>query len=152
MTIFNQPRLQFGPVAWGLFCIFGLAFGGWQLFRFSPVTEPWLATLLLMGIVATGFLAIEGWWIASQREVRVGPRSLVVRKWMEMLLGWRGRTIALSDLQAVRLVLRGGKMLELETDREAFRFWVALWSASDVHRLLEVVQARGVPVATEWQP
>jgi hypothetical protein len=152
VTPFNPPRLQNGPVVWALFCLFGFVFSVWLLFRYSFGTDSWYAALLVMGIVMVGFVAVEGWWAVSQREVRVEANTILIRRWVELLLGRAGMTLALGDITEARLVLRGGKMLELVTDGKTVRFWVALWAASDLRGLMETFRDRNVKVEMEWSP
>jgi hypothetical protein len=67
-----NPRAQFTPVAWGLLCFFGLVLFVQKLFEFPYLSSGWQGGIFGILLVIFGFVAIEGWWLASQQEIVVG--------------------------------------------------------------------------------
>jgi hypothetical protein len=148
---FNPPRPQNGALLWAAFCLFGLGLAIYVLIRYPAGTESWLVGWLLVATVVVGFLAIEGWWVVSQRELTITRDTLEVRRWSDALLARRGRQVNIESIRLVRLVFDSGKKVRIETiGGGAITFWAALWPRAEVERLISEAQLRGIPIEADW--
>jgi hypothetical protein len=148
----NPIRFQFTPVAWGLFCLFGLVLFVQKLIEFPYLSSGWQGGIFGIFLVVFGFVAIEGWWLASQREIVVGADDIRVRSWLQIVLGRAGLVIRWGELRSAALVFDGGRKLELRTDAQRFAFWAALWDPSALVQFMELVEQHGVPTRMDWIP
>ena len=148
----NPLRLQFVPVAWGLFCLFGLAVFVQKLFEFPYLSSGWQGGIFGIFLVVFGFVAIEGWWLASQREILVGAEDVQLRSWLQVVFGRPGSVIRWVDLRSAALVFDGGRKLELRTDSRRLTFWAAVWDPSAIRQFLREVEGKGVPTRMDWIP
>lgn len=148
----NPIRAQFTPVAWGVFCLFGLVVFVQTLFEFPYLSSGWQGGIFGIFLVIFGFVAIEGWWLASQQEIVIEADDLRVRSWLQVSLGRPGSVIRWADLRSAALVFDGGRKLELRTDAQRFAFWAALWDPSAIVQFMDRVQLHGVPTRMDWVP
>jgi hypothetical protein len=148
---FNPPKAQNGPVSWALFCVFGLGVSAWVMIRYPFGSESWQVGLMLAGVVLFGLVSIEGWWVASQREIMIDGGSVRVRRWSDILLGRGGIVLPLEAIRAVGLVFDSGKKISLETaDGRHVRFWAAIWPRPEIDRLIAECKTRRILTATDW--
>lgn len=147
----NSPRLQNGPLLWAGVCVVGLAVSVWVVLRHPLGSESWLVGLFLAGQVILSFVAIEGWWLLSQREVVFDERMMMIRRWSDVLLNRAGRSTPISAIRSLDLVIDGGKKIRVECHQAAaITFWAALWPRHEVDRLVKEAEARSISVATQW--
>lgn len=150
MRIINPIRPQFVPVAWGGFCLFAAGIGIQKLFEFSYLSAGWQGGIGLIGMAIFGFLAIEGWWLASQCEIRPTDDLLQIRSWLKVVLGRRGDLISWTAIEGAGLIFDRGRRLEVRTRERRFRYWAALWHPAEVNRLVEIFRLRSVPISIAW--
>jgi hypothetical protein len=146
----NPISPQFIPVMWAILCAFGFGLGVQKLFEFTYLSAGWQGGILLIVMAVLAFLAIEGWWFASQREVYIRAESIQLKTWLQVLFGSDGVVISWNEIQSAGLVFDQGKKLELLTTGRRFTFWVAVWDRIVLTRLLEVLRTRDIPLHLEW--
>jgi hypothetical protein len=148
---FNPPRPQNGPVLWGALCLFGLGVAVYVLLKYPVGAESWWVGILLAGTVVAGFVAIAGWWLASQRQVTIHQETVEVRRWSDVLLSRPGHRAAIQHVHSVGLVYQDGKKIRIElSEGSDIIFWAALWPRSEVDGLIQQFQARGISVRADW--
>ena len=148
----NPIRAQGPPVAWGLICLFGLVVFVQKLFAFPYMSSGWQGGIFGILLVIFGFVAIEGWWFASQQEILIGADEIRVRSWLQVVLGRPGSVVKWTDLRQAALIVDRGKKLELRTDAQRFVFWAALWDPSAIVQFMDRVEQHGVPTRMDWVP
>jgi hypothetical protein len=150
--LINPVAFQFVPVAWAAFCIFGGITALRGLITYPFLSQPWQAAVFVLGLVLVGFVSIEGWWFASQREFHVQGNSLRVRRWLDAVAGRPGTTFDLRELRAASLVIDRGKKLELRVGDSRIQYWAAVWDPKAVRELFRLLEARGVATRADWGP
>jgi len=151
-VLINPVGLQFVPVAWAAFSAFGLVAALRGLVSYPFMSPPWQAAVFVLGFVLFGFLSIEGWWFASQREFRVQGNSLRVRRWLDAVFGRPGTVFDLREIRAASLVYHNGKKLELEVGDERIQYWAAIWHPTAIRELFGLLGSRGVVTHADWGP
>jgi hypothetical protein len=106
----NPFRPQSGPVAFGVVCIYGVFVAARQLAETRVVTEPWWVGVILLAMVVCGFAFVEGLWLYAQREVTFTNESLMVRRWIAVVLDRPGRELALAELARSVVSIDGGRL------------------------------------------
>lgn len=148
----NPARPQFLPVLWGCVCLFGLAVAIQKLFEFPYLSPGWQGGVGLIVLVVFGFGAIEGWWLASQREITISENGLTIRSWLQIVFGRTGISIRWSELYAAALIFDNGRKLELRTNSGRLLFWAALWDPVSVNELLQTFREKDIDTRMEWTP
>lgn len=147
----NAPRLQNGPVLWAAFCAFGLGLSGWVVVSNPRGSEGWWVGVLLGFQAIISLVVIEAWWLMSQREVSFLDGVVRIRRWSDVLLRRDGRSLPVSSIRAVMLILKGGKKIRIVADNaETLTFWAALWPLTEVDGLIHAAQVRGISVTRQW--
>ncbi len=114
-------------------------------------SEAWQVALLFIALTIAAFCSIEGWWAASQREVRFCDDTLVIRRWSDILLGRPGSQIPVRSVTAARLVFASGRRLELVAMPLRVDFWVGLWPRHELRELREALATRGITLESDWE-
>jgi hypothetical protein len=148
----NPIRPQLAPLLWGLICLIGLVVFVQKLFTFSYLSSGWQGGIFGIFLVTFGFVAIEGWWFASQEEFVVKAEQLQVRSWLQAILGRPGSVVRWEDIRLVALIFDRGRKLELQTDAQRFVFWAAPWDPSAIVQFMDRVEEHGVPTRMDWVP
>jgi len=148
----NSPTPQLAPVAWAIVCGFGVVVFVSKLFEFPPGSSGWQGGIAGIVLCSFGFVAIEVWWLASQREIAVDSHGITIRSWLEALARLPGSAIPWDAMRAANLVFDAGRKLEITTTRQRYVYWVAIWNPSMLVDLLRIVDDHGVPTRMDWIP
>jgi hypothetical protein len=148
----NPPTIQFAPSLWAAVCIVGLGVFVQKLFEFPVGTSGWQGGIAGIVLVVFGFVSIEGWWLASQREIETDAEGITIRSWLQLLAGRPGSRILWRSMSSVSLVFASGRKLEIVTPNRRYLFWVAIWNPSVLVELLQLANHNGVPTQTDWTP
>ena len=148
----NPPTIQFAPVLWALVCIFGVGAFTQKLFEFPVGSPGWQGGIggIVLGVV--GFVSIETWWLASQREIGLDTEGVTIRSWLELFMRRPGSRIPWAAMRSVSLIFDHGRKLEIVTTNRRYLYWVAIWSPTVVTEFLRVTEGRGIPIRTDWVP
>ena len=155
---YNRPSLNWISSGLALVGIGSVALGVYMVAKsdWGNTTHPVYSTWFLGGLVSIavgiiGFGAVLlGWHLFAQREVRVRDAQIVVRRWLQGLLGRDGETVALdSQLSARFLVKGGGAKLAFERPGVSKSFSIWFWSLDDARRLAARLAQGGASVRWE---
>ena len=148
----NPPHPQAGPVAFIGICVLGLAAALRAMLGLTVGTEQWWTTVIALLIILPGFAIIIGGWLYIQREVAFGPDTIVVRRWLSTLAGRPGRTMPLDAGTRSAITLDNVRSLRLEHVGEPpIALTIGYWDPRRIGRLVEVLHARGIPLAQYWE-
>lgn len=148
----NRPTPQFAPVVWAMLCLFGLGVFAQKLLEFPAGSSGWQGGIFGIVLTVFAFVAIEGWWLASQREIDIDDHGITIRSWLERLLRKPGTRVQWSHMRSANLVFDAGRKLEITTTQERHLYWAAAWRPSVVADLLRIVESHGVSTRMDWVP
>ncbi len=148
----NPPYPQLGPVTFIGICVVGVAVAVRGMLSLRVGTEQWWTAVLALLIIIPGFTIIISGWLYIQREVVFGADSIVVRRWLDILAGRPGRTLPLDDGTRAAITLDNVRSLRLEhAGVPPIQLTLGYWIPRRIARLVEVLHARGIPLAQYWE-
>ena len=155
---YNGPSLNWISSGLALGGIGSVVLGVYMLARSDwgatthPVYSTWFVgglVTIAVGIIGFGVVLL-GWHWFAQREVRVRETQIVVRRWLQRLLGRDGETVALdSELSARFLVKDGGAKVAFERPGVSKTFSIWFWSLDDAGELAARLAQGGASVRWE---
>lgn len=147
----NALHPQPGPVAFIGLCAFGLFIVVRGMLSLPVGSEQWQVGALGFLIVVAGFAFIIGGWLWIQREVTFGPDTIVVRRWLEVLLDRPGRVMPLDAGTRTAIVLENVRSLRLEHQGyPRIQLTLGYWDLRQIRRLVEVIRERAIPLEQYW--
>ena len=148
--VHDPPHPQPGPIAFLVVCVLGMVAALRGVLTLRIGTEQWWVGVLGLAVVLIGFVVIEGGWVAIQREVAFLEDRIVVRRWIEILIGRPGRVVPLDGRVRAWTTSKNVRTLWIrhDTDPEV-AFTIGYWEASRVAQLLVAFSARGIVVSPE---
>lgn len=147
----NRPHWQPGPLAWAVVTAVSIILLLRHMLDFPVGSEPWWGGLVMVGMAVLAFAFIEGVWLYAQREVAFADGRILVRRWMEMILGRPGVEVPIDPGTRSTITLEGGRRLRIERgDTIVVSMQLMYWPVDTVVELVGAFRSHGAELATPW--
>lgn len=148
----NRPIPQSGPVAFGFLCLAGAGVAVARLLTVHVGSEAWQTLVVALACLPLGLLVIVGGWLWIQREVAFTSESILVRRWIEVLLGLPGRRLPLDGRTTAAITLENVRSLRLSRDGGlVVRLTLGYWPPQQIGALVDSLRAHRVQLDQYWQ-
>jgi len=154
---FNPPHITPALIAWNVGSLLGYGLAFWLSANYSqsPVRFSAVAVAILAAIFLAQMLLMTSMYLASQKVVEIGENKIVINNWLASLVGWRGRTFNLAQLQQLVVkplfARRANAVGELRTRQEVIKFYIGprYMSLDAARAIAQELAARWVNVSWE---
>ncbi len=150
-TRVNPPAPQPGPILFVVVCVAGVVVAVRGMATLRVGTEQWWVGFLVVVMAAFAFLFIDGGWLYIQRELTFSDDTVVVRRWIEVLLQRPGVVLALDGRTQAEFTLENIASLRLTRDGvPVTRLTLGYWPRPRIRELFVELRARGVAIKQYW--
>jgi hypothetical protein len=138
----NRPTVQPGIIAFTLLAGVLVA-ASVRVMLLTPIgSDPWQAGILGLALAAAGYVVVVMLLLWAQREVDVGPGTVTIRRWTDVL---RGKDELLIPIDHLRVGVDGRVMLFAFPGR-VYQLWIAYWPSQELEALREALIREGVTI------